>query len=76
MNGGGGGTSPITRDFGGRYPKNVWAAQGYIVYVPEPSGATGYGQEFAARHVNDWGEVTSRQIIEATAAVLIILKSS
>jgi dipeptidyl aminopeptidase/acylaminoacyl peptidase len=65
-----GGTSPVTVDFGGRYPKNVWAAQGYIVYVPEPSGATGYGQEFAARHVNDWGERTAWEVIEATRAFL------
>ncbi len=60
-----GGTSPVTRDFGGRYPKNIWAGQGYVVYVPEPSGATGYGQEFAARHVNDWGQRTAGEVIGA-----------
>ncbi len=60
-----GGTSPVTRDFGGRYPKNIWAGQGYVVYVPEPSGATGYGQEFAARHVNDWGRRTAGEVIGA-----------
>lgn len=65
-----GGTFPITRDMGGRYPKNVWAGQGYFVYVPEPSGALGYGQEFAARHVNDWGKRTAREIIEGTQAFL------
>ena len=65
-----GGTSPVTRDFGGRYPKNVWAGQDYIVYVPNPSGATGYGQEFAARHVNDWGILTAGEVIEGTKAFL------
>lgn len=65
-----GGTSPVTRDFGGRYPKNVWAGQGYVVYVPNPSGATGYGQEFAARHVNDWGKLTAGEVIEATKVFL------
>ncbi|HOX24560.1 MAG TPA: S9 family peptidase [Candidatus Krumholzibacteria bacterium] len=65
-----GGTTPETVDFGGRYPKNVWAGQGYIVYVPQPSGAIGYGQEFAARHVNDWGERTAWEVIEATKAFL------
>lgn len=65
-----GGTSPVTRDFGGRYPKNTWAGQDYIVYVPEPSGATGYGQEFAARHVNDWGILTAGEVIEGTKAFL------
>ncbi|GAI35944.1 unnamed protein product, partial [marine sediment metagenome] len=48
-----GGTSPTTRDFGGRYPKNLYAAQGCVVYVLQPSGATGFGQEFSARLVND-----------------------
>jgi dipeptidyl aminopeptidase/acylaminoacyl peptidase len=65
-----GGTSPITRDFGGRYPKNVWAGQGYVVYVPNPSGATGYGQEYAARHVNDWGKLTADEVIAGTKAFL------
>lgn len=65
-----GGTSPITRDFGGRYPKNIWAGQGYVVYVPNPSGATGYGQEMAARHVNDWGIITAGEVIDGTKAFL------
>ena len=65
-----GGTSPITRDFGGRYPKNIWAGQGYVVYVPNPSGATGYGQEYAARHVNDWGKLTAPEVIAGTRAFL------
>lgn len=65
-----GGTSPIDVSFGGRYPKNVWAGQGYVVYTPNPSGATGYGQEFAARHVNDWGRRTAMEVIESTKAFL------
>ncbi len=65
-----GGTSPVTRDFGGRYPKNVWAGQGYVVYVPNPSGATGYGQEMAARHVNDWGKIAAGEVINGTRAFL------
>ncbi len=65
-----GGTYPITRDFGGRYPKNIWAGQDYFVYVPNPSGALGYGQEFAARHVNDWGKLTAGEVIEGTQAFL------
>lgn len=61
-----GGTSPVTRDYEGRYPKNIWAANGYFVYVIQPSGATGYGQEFSSRHVNDWGKITGDEIINAT----------
>lgn len=61
-----GGTSPVTRTFGGRYPFNVYAAQGYVVYVLQPSGATGFGQEFSARHVNNWGITVADEIIDAT----------
>ena len=64
------GTSPIERSFGGRYPAEWWAANGYVVYVLNPTGAYGWGQEDSTVHVNDWGEVTSRQIVEATTAFL------
>jgi dipeptidyl aminopeptidase/acylaminoacyl peptidase len=65
-----GGTNPVYQDFGGRYPKEWWAAHGYVVYVPEPSGATGYGQDFSAAHVNDWGKTSSDEIIQGTRAFL------
>jgi dipeptidyl aminopeptidase/acylaminoacyl peptidase len=65
-----GGTSPVTRDFGGRYPKNWYAANGYIVYVLQPSGATGFGQEFSTVHVNDWGKVTAEEVIGATKQLI------
>ena len=58
-----GGTSPVTRDFGGRYPKNLYAAQGYVVYVLQPSGAVGFGQKFSSLHVNDWGIRVAEEII-------------
>ncbi len=58
-----GGTTPVDRSFGGRYPKELYAAMGYIVYVLQPSGATGYGQAFSALHVNDWGRITADEII-------------
>lgn len=60
------GTSPIERDFGGRYPKNIWAANGYVIYTLQPSGAYGFGTEFSAKHVNDWGTITAQEIIEGT----------
>jgi len=65
-----GGTSPVTRSFGGRYPKNLWAANGYVVWVLQPSGATGFGQEFSTRHVNDWGIRSAPDIIEGTKKFL------
>jgi len=65
-----GGTSPVNRSFGGRYPKNLWAANGYVVYVLQPSGATGFGQEFSTAHVNDWGKITAGEIIDGTKKFL------
>lgn len=65
-----GGTTPITREFGGRYPKNLWAAQGYVVYVLQPSGAIGYGQDFSALHVNDWGFIVADEIIDGVRKFL------
>lgn len=59
-----GGTSPTTRGFESTYPLHVYAAQDYVVYVVQPSGTTGYGQEFSARHVNAWGKQTAEEIIE------------
>ncbi|MBR6881594.1 MAG: S9 family peptidase [Bacteroidales bacterium] len=59
-----GGCSPTGRTFESRYPHQLYAAKGYVVYVVQPSGATGFGQEFAARHVNTWGEGGAEDIIE------------
>jgi dipeptidyl aminopeptidase/acylaminoacyl peptidase len=61
-----GGCSPTSRNFESRYPHHVYAAMGYVVYVVNPSGATGFGQEFSARHVNTAGEGVAQDIIEGT----------
>lgn len=63
-----GGTSPTSRTFESTYPLHVYAAQDYVVYTLQPSGTTGYGQEFSARHVNAWGEQTAQEIIEGVEA--------
>jgi len=65
-----GGTTPVTRSFGGRYPLNLYAAQGYVVYVLQPSGAIGFGQGFSARHVNDWGIIVADEIIDGVKKFL------
>jgi dipeptidyl aminopeptidase/acylaminoacyl peptidase len=61
-----GGTSPTSRIFESTYPLQTYAALGYVVYTLNPSGTTGYGQEFSARHVNAWGIMTAEEIIEGT----------
>ncbi len=65
-----GGTVPVTRGFSGRYPKELYAAHGYIVYVLQPSGATGFGQEFSTRHLNEWGSLVTGEIIDGVTQFL------
>lgn len=65
-----GGTTPVSRSFGGRWPFNLYTANGYVVYVLQPSGAIGYGQEFSARHQNNWGKITGDEIIASTKAFI------
>ena len=61
-----GGTTPTDRSFEMRYSGHLYAAMGYVVYVIQPSGTIGYGQEFSARHVNAWGIKTADDIITGT----------
>lgn len=65
-----GGVVPVGTDFTGRYPFHLWAAQGYAVYVVQPSGTVGWGQAKSAKHVNAWGRDTADDIIDATRAYL------
>lgn len=65
-----GGTTPSARTFEASYPGHVFAAQGYVVFMIQPSGAIGYGQKFAAMHVNAWGKRTAEDIIEGTTRFL------
>lgn len=65
-----GGCTPTSRVLEFQYPFQVFASHGYVVYVVEPSGTIGYGQEFAARHVNAWGKRTADDIIEGTKQFL------
>lgn len=63
-----GGCSPTSRMFQSRYPHHVYAAMGYVVLVVNPSGATGFGQKFSARHVDTAGEGAAEDIISSTQA--------
>lgn len=61
-----GGTTPTTRGMTSPYTPQLFASRNYVVYVLQPSGAIGFGQEFSARHVNAWGDYTADEIIEGT----------
>lgn len=59
-----GGTSPSSKGMTNPYTPHLFASRDYVVYVLNPSGTTGYGQEFSTRHVNAWGDWTADEIIE------------
>lgn len=59
-----GGTSPSNASFYHLYSPQVFASRDYVVYVLNPSGTTGYGQEYSSRHVNAWGKRTADEIIQ------------
>ena len=61
-----GGTTPTTRSMTTPYAPQLFASRDYVVYVIQPSGTIGFGQEFSARHVNAWGDYTADDIIEGT----------
>jgi len=61
-----GGCSPSSRYCIGATSPQYYAAQGFVFFVVNPSGASGFGQEFAARHVNTAGDGVSDDLIEAT----------
>lgn len=59
-----GGCTPTGKVLEGFWPLAALANMGYVVLVLEPSGAIGYGQEFAARHVGTWGDESGDDILE------------
>lgn len=38
-----------------RWNPQLWAAQGYVVALPNPRGSTGFGQQFVDEISGDWG---------------------
>ncbi len=38
-----------------RWNPELWAAQGYVVALPNPRGSTGFGQEYVDAISGDWG---------------------
>lgn len=63
-----GGTTPTSRAMDNPYSAQLFSSRGYVTLIINPSGCTGYGQEFSARHVNAWGKRTADDIIEGTKA--------
>ena len=64
-----GGCSPTSRYFESPYAPQYWNSLGYVAYIVEPSGATGFGQEWASRHVNTAGHGPAEDIIEGVKQI-------
>ena len=64
-----GGCSPVSRYFESPYAPQYWNSLGYVAYILEPSGATGFGQEWASRHVNTAGRGPADDIIEGVKQI-------
>ena len=64
-----GGCSPVNRYFESPYAPQYWNSLGYVAYILQPSGATGFGQEWASRHVNTAGRGPAEDIIEGTKKI-------
>ncbi len=59
-----GGCSPTSRILDTTYNPHLFAANGYVALVINPSGAAGFGQNFSARHVATAGDGVAQDIIE------------
>src|SRR5438874_9366470 len=42
-------------NWGYRWNPQIYANAGYVVFMPNPRGSTGYGQQFVAEISGDWG---------------------
>ncbi|HEV8588715.1 MAG TPA: S9 family peptidase [Pyrinomonadaceae bacterium] len=42
-------------NWGYRWNPQVWANNGYVAFMPNPRGSTGYGQRFLSEISGDWG---------------------
>jgi len=46
-----------------RWNPEVWAAQGYVIVLPNPRGSTGFGQKFTDEITGDWGGKCYRDLV-------------
>ncbi|MBM3978984.1 MAG: S9 family peptidase [Planctomycetes bacterium] len=46
-----------------RWNAQLWAAQGYVVVMPNPRGSVGFGQKFTDEITGDWGGKCYRDLV-------------
>ncbi|MFM9905311.1 MAG: S9 family peptidase [Pyrinomonadaceae bacterium] len=57
-------------NWGYRWNPQVFANQGYVVFMPNPRGSTGYGQKFVDDISGDWGGKAYTDIMNGVAQVI------
>jgi dipeptidyl aminopeptidase/acylaminoacyl peptidase len=50
-----------------RWNAQLWAAQGYVIAMPNPRGSTGFGQKFTDEISGDWGGKVFEDLMAALA---------
>jgi dipeptidyl aminopeptidase/acylaminoacyl peptidase len=57
-------------NWGYRWNPQIFANAGYVVFMPNPRGSTGYGQKFVDEISGDWGGKVHTDIMNGVAEVL------
>ncbi|MFA5834518.1 MAG: S9 family peptidase [Bacteroidota bacterium] len=50
-----------------RWNQQLWAAQGYVIALPNPRGSTGFGQQFTDEISHDWGGKVYTDVMNGVA---------
>jgi dipeptidyl aminopeptidase/acylaminoacyl peptidase len=57
-------------DYSFEFDAQLWAANGYLVVMPNPRGSTGYGEEFCLGIWQDWGGPDFEDVMASVDAVI------
>jgi dipeptidyl aminopeptidase/acylaminoacyl peptidase len=57
-------------DYGFDFDAQLYAAQGYVVVLPNPRGSTGYGEDFCRAIWQDWGGPDYEDVMAAVDAAI------
>ena len=58
-----------TDDFHSRWNPSLFAAPGYVTFMPNPRGSTGFGQRFVDQIAGDWGGKAYEDIMRGVDVV-------
>jgi dipeptidyl aminopeptidase/acylaminoacyl peptidase len=62
---------PISQyDYGFNFQAQLFAANGYVVVLPNPRGSSGYGQDFSLQIWRSWGEKDYEDVMAAVDYVI------